>query len=314
MLGSRKLGASIALALAFAPGVAWADGADALFDQGLARMESGDYEHGCPKIAESYSLDPRPGVLFTLAECEARRGRLATAVRRYGDYLTLHASLPLDAKKKQGKRDKAAREQVAKLRPLVPELTLILHPNAPRGTLVWRDGVPVPADDLGMAIRLDPGPHQVSLQGPRAPVTQMKVTLERGDKKVLRLLPAPPRTPAVDPPLVPPDHAQAPSGASGQRIAGWVTGSLGVAALVVGAIAGGMAVAKKSAVDDNCGVGGVPAACNHTGKVAADSLKTLGLVSTIGISAGVGAVGVGVVLLATAPKEKAVALGLRGAF
>src|SRR4051812_45897187 len=70
--------------------------AKALFNQGLAEMEAAHYDKGCPAIEESYKLDPRAGTLFTLAECENRRGRLATAVARYEDYLSLYSRLPQD--------------------------------------------------------------------------------------------------------------------------------------------------------------------------------------------------------------------------
>src|ERR1700733_10594176 len=77
-----------------------ADPAQAAFERGLAQMEAGRFDLGCPAVEESYKLDPRPGTLFTLAECEAKRGHLATAVRRYDDYLSLWSALPPDKKQK----------------------------------------------------------------------------------------------------------------------------------------------------------------------------------------------------------------------
>ena len=58
------------------------DAAKALFDRGVEQLEAGHFNRACPAIEKSYQLDPRPGTLFTLAECEAKRGRLATAVQR----------------------------------------------------------------------------------------------------------------------------------------------------------------------------------------------------------------------------------------
>jgi hypothetical protein len=58
--------------------------AKGLFDRGIDQMEAGHYDKACPDIAESYRLDPQPGTLFTLAECEVKRGRLATAVAHSG--------------------------------------------------------------------------------------------------------------------------------------------------------------------------------------------------------------------------------------
>src|SRR5690242_13425871 len=65
----------------------------AQFDYGLAEMEAGRYATGCPALAESYRLDPHPGVLFTLAECENRAGKLASALTHYDAYRDLYAHM-----------------------------------------------------------------------------------------------------------------------------------------------------------------------------------------------------------------------------
>src|SRR5579862_9466128 len=81
-----------------------ADPAQEAFDRGVAQMEAGRFDLGCPAVEESYKLDPRPGTLFTLAECEASRGRIRSAVKRYDDYLAFWAALPPDKKRKQEAR------------------------------------------------------------------------------------------------------------------------------------------------------------------------------------------------------------------
>src|SRR5882672_11152052 len=64
-----------------------------LFNQGLEAMRAKRFDEGCPKLEQSYQLKRRPKTLFTLAECEAQRERIATAVRRYEEYLELFESL-----------------------------------------------------------------------------------------------------------------------------------------------------------------------------------------------------------------------------
>ena len=78
------------------------DPAEKSFQRGTAAMAAGRFDEACPAIEESYKLDPRPGTLFTLAECEAQRGRIATAVKRYQDYLAFYTALAPEKKKKQG--------------------------------------------------------------------------------------------------------------------------------------------------------------------------------------------------------------------
>jgi len=275
----------------------------------MAAMEARRYEEACPAIEESYKLDPRPGTLFTLAECEAGWGRIATAVRRYDDYLTLYAALTPEKQKKQGEREQIAREQKAKLSPLVPELTLNMPPGAPRGTIVTRDGAPVAESALGVPMPVDPGEHVIVVQAPGGTASEQRVTIEKGDKKGLLLeirvlpLPDPQATIPPAPAPAPPD----PGGPNGQRVAAWATGSVGLAALVVGAVTGGLAIAAKGTIDQNCGSGiGQPisTACNPTGKDAADRLKALGLGSTVGFVVGIAGLGTSVVLFVTAPKAQ----------
>ena len=63
--------------------------ARALYDKGLADMLAGNYATGCPALAESYLLSKRSGPLFTTAECEAKAGKLAAALRRYRAWIEL---------------------------------------------------------------------------------------------------------------------------------------------------------------------------------------------------------------------------------
>src|SRR5690242_9942096 len=79
--------------------------AAAQFDRGLAEMKAGHYDIACPALAESQRLDPRPGTLFTLAECESRAGRIATAVAHYEDYLARFAKMTPDQKRGQHGRE-----------------------------------------------------------------------------------------------------------------------------------------------------------------------------------------------------------------
>jgi hypothetical protein len=313
---------ALALAALARPLHAAPDDAARLFDQGTAALDAGRFAEACPAIEQSYKLDPRPGTLFTLAQCEAKAGRLATAVRRYDDYLALHAALTPDKKKVQRDRESVAREQRAMLAPLVPELTLTLAPGAPAGTVVTRDGAPLGEGSLGVAAAVDSGDHVVTVRGPGAEPVELRVTLARGDEKALLLepkpAPAPAPTAAPSPPPAPPAPPAPPPAprSSAQRVAAVVVGSIGLAGVVVGAVTGRLALGKKSAVNAGCGLGGDAAACTHDGKAAADALKSLGLVSTIAFAVGGAGVGTGVVLWATAPKgaEHAGGLAWRGAF
>ena len=61
--------------------------AEALFREGKAAMASGDYERACAKFRASEDIESAPGTLFNLAECEEKRGRIATAWTTFGQVL-----------------------------------------------------------------------------------------------------------------------------------------------------------------------------------------------------------------------------------
>jgi hypothetical protein len=53
--------------------------AEALFEQARAAMAAGSYDIACARFRDSDKLDPAVGTRFNLADCEERRGRVATA-------------------------------------------------------------------------------------------------------------------------------------------------------------------------------------------------------------------------------------------
>lgn len=294
--------------------------AESHFNRGLADMLAGRYETGCPALAESHRLDPRPGRLFTLAECEAKWGRIAAAVARYNDYLALYSRLPASEQALQAERRRIAQEQRDALAPLVPQLTLVLPPDAPPGTIVQRDGITLQRPSLGVALPVDPGEHVVTTQAPSGPVTEIRFTIERSESKTIELevkLPPPPESQSAalsataqpvsiaplatrsTAPVLPEDRG------SGRRALVYVTGGLGAAGLIAGAVTGALALNASSVADDHCvDVRPGVARCDDSGKDAGDRAKTLGLVSTIGFGAGAALAGTAVLLLLTEPSPR----------
>lgn len=274
--------------------------AEALFNRGLADLEAGRFEPACKSIAESQRLDPRPGTLFTLAVCNERWGHIATAMTRYGDYLALFDRLPEERKIAQGERPKLARAARERFGPDVPELTLLLPPNVPVGTVVKRDGQVLGEAALGVGLPVDPGEHTISTQAPGGPVWEQKITLARGEKKkaALEIRGAA----KVEPAAATPALLSTDRGPSGQRVAGFVVGGVGLAGLAIGGVLGGLALGQKKVVDQNCGaaVDSTDAlACKQAGLDAVSAGKGLALGSTLGFGVGLAGVITGVVLVLT---------------
>ncbi|WP_437317050.1 tetratricopeptide repeat protein [Sorangium sp. So ce385] len=287
--------------------------AEVLFERGLADMDAGRYETGCKALAESQRLDPRPGTLFTLAFCESKWGRVATAVARLGDYLRLVEGLPPDQKARQRERAEAAAAERARLAPRVPELTLSLPPGAPAGTVVTRDGLVLGEASIGVALPVDPGEHVVSTRAPGGPVWEQRIAIAEREKKQIALevkratgavAPAPP-SPGGEAAAAP---APSPGGeevSSGRRAAVYVAGGVGVAGVVLGGVMGALTFGQRGTIADHCGAG-VGArdarACDTTGYDAAQSASTTGLLSTIGFGVGLAGLGAAAVLYWTEPK------------
>jgi hypothetical protein len=300
--------------------------ADALFNRGVTEMKAGQYKKGCPLIAESLRVDPQPGTLFTLSQCEVRWGRVATAVARLDDYLQLYERLTPDQKVQQQNRPKVVKEQRDKLILEVPQLTLSLPPGAPAGTVVRRDGAVVAGAALGLGLPVDPGEHVVSTQAPGGALWEQQFTIANGEKKplVLEVKAAPTveaRTALAAPVVVvtPEPAKQEPSppgaGTSGRRVAVYAIGGVGVAGLVLGGVMGGLVLGKKSTIAAHCMSpvnGSDEVLCDQIGVDAGNSAKTLGLVSTIGFAAGLAGVGTAIVLLLTEPKHAKPTTGARG--
>jgi hypothetical protein len=308
MRGSRWLAAPAFACLFGVSAAGWAQdvaAADALFSRGLQLFEAGDLEKACPAIGESYRLDPRPGALFTLAECEARRGHVATAFTRYGDYLSLFEGLAPDKRARQQGRDRIAREQRAALGPKVPEVTLVLPPGAPRGTVVRRDDVELAEPALGVPLPVDPGEHVVTVQSPGRAAAEQRFAIALGEKKQVALAlgaPVAPVGPVASPVAVAPPRAEIdwrlPAGITGIGVAaaGLVLGVLGT--IEVGRVNAAVEPAR-AAVKPDTDVCAPAFAREHGITAACTKGQTYQLVQIIAFPAAAVFGGLGIFFLAT---------------
>jgi hypothetical protein len=275
------------------------DPAEVSFNRGLEHMNAGRFAQACPLLEESFRLDPLPGTLFALADCEKQRGRIATAVARCDAYIAMVETLPPDKKVRHRDRERDARAWKAELVPQIPRLVLTLPQGAPAGTVVKRDGVALGPSEIDAAVELDPGEHVVTTQAPGGPVTEVVITIGAGERKEVELAV---KTPVTSPA---PEQGQGPDV---RTIVMYGAAGLGAAGLLVGGITGVLALGQRGVMDEPTAWGGTScsgAACTAEGKRAASSLKTLGLVSTIGFGAGAAGLGAAAVLFFTAPSASA---------
>jgi hypothetical protein len=293
--------------------------AETLFEEAKKRMESGDYVGACPKLAESYRLDPGSGTLTALALCHEQLGRTATAWAEFIEVVTEAQQAG------RADREKFARKHVTALEPHLSRLTISVAPETARlpDVQVRRDRVVVGSAAWGVSSPVDPGEHLVEASAPGHLAWSTRVRIARdGDEQSVAV-------PALDektdsdsnqsatasatsdsdaPPMVQPatetkDTPPEATGGTGngQRAAGWVLGGLGLASMVTGGVFGVQALSKASDANNQCPT---KSGCSSTVVNENHTAKTDALVSDVTIGTGIVAIGVGVYLLISAPSGK----------
>ncbi len=249
--------------------------AEALFEEGRAALAEGKLDLACERFRASARLDPAVGTRLNLADCEERRGRLATAWS-----LFRNASLELDL---SDDRLPIARKRAEELSSRVPRLKLVLAPGAPSDTSASIDGAEFESGSFGVPLPLDPGHYVISVRAPGRETRHQGVDLVPGGLASVAIQPGPSLTDAL-PPAVEDESSR-----SGHSAWLYVLAGVGVAGAATGTIAGVMTLEKKQVADENCDED--RKVCNQRGKDANDSGRLLGTVSTIGFA--VGALGLG---------------------
>ena len=278
--------------------------------EALTLYEQGDYEAALDRFRRAHDLVGLTTTGLYTARTLEKLGRLVEASELYLD--TSRKDLPGDAPEQHVTAKAEARKAYEALQPRIPQLTIEVV-NVPEGTTseVTVDGVAVPPALLGVARPTDPGTHVVeaSVAGTKrsqrielSEGARERVALDMARVAVAPMGPRPaPAVPAPVPEPPPPrdDLTAADEGSTSvMATVGWVAVGIGGAGLVAGAIAGGVAIGQKSALDDNC-PGGECAPEFH-GDV--DTFQRTRLVSTIGLIAGGVLTAGGLVLVLTAPR------------
>jgi len=275
--------AAALLALAAVAGVAAAapSPADEAFERGRALMTAGKIAEACAAFEDSLRLDFQLGTLFNLAQCDARRGKLATALaafRRIAREDTANAT-----------RAARARELADALDKRVPHLRIALAGGTAQVTL---DGAPV---DIAAPLAVDLGTHVVA-----AGREQRTITVAKEGETIdvaLALAPPPPAPPPAPPPTTPMPREVPPPGPPPMpppphrsRAPALITLAVGAAVAGTGLVVGGFAWARWRDAE-RLGMTDPMAADREV-----DHVRTLGNASTVLVAVGAAAIAVGVYL------------------
>lgn len=170
--------------------------AEELFREAAALMAEGEWTEACPLFEESWNLDPARGALLGVADCHERAGEVASA---WAAYQQLRADA-LAA----GDRDRAAiaDERIDVLEPRLPQLVIDFAERAggrlpPDLRAAWEDaraeldirrgGVSISEIQLGTAIPVDPGSHEVAVRGPSAEAWTTQVEISEGETRAIEI-------------------------------------------------------------------------------------------------------------------------------
>lgn len=263
--------ATLAISLLLLAGVAHAQPtdvakADTLFREARALMKSGDYETACPKLEESYRLDPAAGTGINLGDCFEKRGKVASALLAYQAARALLQ--PGDP------RIGPVEKEIAALDKRTPRLTIKLAPGAPDGTTVKRDGREVEASKLGVPVAVNPGKMKVVVSAPGRDTSVFRVTLAEGSSRALEVGPGEGVERGGEERTAFPSSQGRPEGshlkdADGDSSRWWFVGS-GAVLLGVGTAAAIVWNGKYTDLGEICGAGDCP---NQTKKDEYDKAK-----------------------------------------
>ena len=284
-----------------AVGVAHAQGRDPvaateLFTQGREMLKTGDLDKACPLFAESLRLDPAVGTALNLAECEERRGHLASALRGWQQAINL-------AEATQDERGQVAQQRYDTLVSRVPHLTIVLAPDAPKGTTVLREEVVLGKAALGRPLPLDPGKHVITVRAPDHEDAVLTAILVEGETKTLTVAPGPVTRPVAPPPI----PVEVEDGSS-QRTLAYVLGGVGAAGILAATVTGVMLLDSRKTVNAHCDDAD---RCDREGMDAADLGRTLVPINTIAWAVGVAGLGAGTYLYLSAPSGSGPVSGAR---
>jgi tetratricopeptide (TPR) repeat protein len=290
--------------------------AEELFNKAVEHMDAGRFGEACAALTESQQIDAAPGTLYALADCEATRGRIATAHEHYVAYLKIYAGMKGNLRDRHVERARTAEAQRKKLEPDLPRLKLVWVGPVPDGLDVQRGGDRPGPVTLGVVFPVDPGEHVFVTRVPGKPELERKVRLGKGERKILELTPGEAKVIEDNSGKVTPtkkvvQDKPTPTRAHPWKVGGGVAMGLGAAALAAGGVMGYLALQQKGVVDDACDANFV---CGTDGMKEVERFWLLGNTSTALFVAGGAVAATGLVFVLLAPKaadEKKTGLGIR---
>ncbi|WP_437946517.1 hypothetical protein WME98_37465 [Sorangium sp. So ce296] len=260
----------------------------ALYEQATSEMDAGRYERACPRLEEVVRLAPDAlGAKLTLGECYEGWGKLASA---WSQYVLVEGEATkvgdLDRQMKAAGKSAALKPKLATLTIEVPASV-----RSVPGLTITRDGLPVREAQWSVPLPLDVGRHEIVVSGRGYKTSKQQIEIAADGHRV-----------AVP---VPPLESMTSAGSNPerpwQRPAAIVAIGLGGAGLAVGAVLGGLAIARNQ--ESNDGHCSAQDRCDPAGLDLRRQAVGLGNGSTVALVTGGLLAAGGAVLFVTAPSQ-----------
>lgn len=272
--------------------------AEALFERAQKLIDGGQIAEACEKLAASQELDPRLGTQLHLADCYDRAGRTASA------WALFREVQERSRRAEQLDREQIARERAGVLEAKLSRLELrVAATREEPGLTLALAGSPVPKASWNVPLPVDPGSVVVEARAPGKKPWATRITIQPGPAiqiielpKLVTLAVAPPA------PAAAPARTEPRSG-SAQRTLGWLTGGLGLAALVAGGVLGYRAYSLDKSSKVECRED-EPNACTPRGAALREQASGAAQLSTITAASGALLAVGGLTLVMAAPEAR----------
>ena len=261
-----------------------------LFKEGLALEKRNRWAEALEKFQRVAKVKLSPQVRFHVALCNEKLGNLLAAIN--GFELAEQEARAAGPKAKDvavnaPERAKALRDRVGYL-----HLTVT---GTIRTSAIVLDGRPLSEGLVDTDIPVEPGDHRVAVHRDGETVFAKTVTIERQEVAELEL--------KIDDPEPEPDNGAAPRPVpltpspedDSSRVAAYVVGGVGVAAIAAGAVCWGVSRTLLADVRDTC-QGDEDTDCDPSMKATATNGQTYTTVGNIAVPVGAAALATGVVL------------------
>jgi hypothetical protein len=221
-----------------------------LADEGFSLFEGGDYAGALGKFDAALALVRAPKIGLYAARSAERLGRLMEASKRYLAVATM--PIPKTNVEIHREAQSQADAERADLLLRIPRLAVAVK-GAKGNVVVKIDDVDVSLSALERGYLLEPGDHRVVAES-GGQVKRVDVRVAEREIRNVEIH-FEPRTATIGPApsTGPRPPRKGADGGGGLAIAGWTGVGLGGAALVAGAVMGGVLLTKQSDLETQCG-------------------------------------------------------------